>query len=469
MDRRVQVLLVDDEENVLVATELALKLNGIKEIRSINDSREVIPHLENNPPEVVILDLFMPHISGVELLSVIKMQYPGLPVIVMTAVNEVEQAVECMKAGAFDFLQKPVDSPRLLSSVNKALEFQAMQQEVESLRDCLLNVNLKNPDIFSEIITQHHTMLSIFKYAEMVAVSAFPVLVTGESGVGKELLVSAIHRLSGCTGNFVAVNLAGLDDTMFSDTMFGHRKGAFTGAEQEREGLVSRADNGTLVLDEIGDLGEASQIKLLRLIQEREYYQVGSDLVKKCNARIVCASNRNLKKLVFEGKFRNDLYYRLNAHHLRLPPLRERVEDIPLLFEYFLSKASEAFSKKRPAVPKELITLLTTYHFPGNVRELQSMTYDAVARHENGMLSMRTFQEVMQEDRDDSEIVSAESRREGKCSYCVWNRFPTLKEVEHFYMDEAMTISQGNQGIAAFMLGLSRQALNARLMVRKKK
>lgn len=323
---------------------------------------------------------------------------------------------------------------------------------------------------FSDILTRSPKMRSIFQYLEVVARSSQPVLVTGESGTGKELIARAIHRLNGCSGELVSVNLAGLDDTTFSDTLFGHKRGAFTGAEQLREGLVVKAAGGLLFLDEIGDMGELSQIKLLRLIQEREFYPVGSDTPRRCDARIVCASNKDIKKMVAAGNFRNDLYYRLNVHHVSLPPLRERKEDIPLLLEHFIRHSAENLGLTPPTYPRELPELLSTYHFPGNIRELQGMVSDAVARHRSRILPLEPFRTVIAGDRvrnhpPSMPAVDNESRRE--MLQAVWGHFPTLHEAEEFLIETALDVAKGNQGIAATMLGLKRQTLNMRLKAKK--
>ncbi|MDH3567306.1 MAG: sigma 54-interacting transcriptional regulator, partial [Desulfobacteraceae bacterium] len=252
----------------------------------------------------------------------------------------------------------------------------------------MVKIALENPQAFSEIITHNQRMLLVFKYVESIAPSSQPILITGETGVGKELIARSIHTLSKLKGRFVAVNVAGLDDNVFSDTLFGHIKGAFTGAEQDRRGLIERAVGGTLFLDEIGDLNPVSQIKLLRLLQEGEYLPLGQDEAEQTNVRIVASTNENLWSLQRKDKFRKDLNFRLRTHHIHMPHLRERMDDIPLLVRHFLEKSADALKKKVPTPPKELYELLATYSFPGNVRELESMIHDAVSIHSAKILSL---------------------------------------------------------------------------------
>ncbi|MCK5057521.1 MAG: sigma-54-dependent Fis family transcriptional regulator, partial [Candidatus Aminicenantes bacterium] len=328
--------------------------------------------------------------------------------------------------------------------------------------------DLKRESAFSHIVTNNKKMHAIFKYIEVISNSPFPVLITGETGVGKELVAKAIY-LSG-TGykNFTAVNVAGLDDTMFSDTLFGHKKGAFTGADSFRDGLISQASGGILFLDEIGDLNQQSQVKLLRLLQEKEYYQLGSDLPKKTDARIIVATNRNISSLLKEEKIRKDLYFRLSAHHIHIPALRERADDIPFLVEHFLEKAANALKKKKPTPPPELVTLLSTYDFPGNIRELETLIYDAVSRHESGVLSLETFKNIMKMERERSGQNLSDSTSGARTFDKLLKDLPTLKQAERFLIERALERAKGNQGIAASILGITRQALNKRL-IRKKK
>ncbi|NIO86619.1 MAG: AAA domain-containing protein, partial [Candidatus Aminicenantes bacterium] len=254
---------------------------------------------------------------------------------------------------------------------------------------------VNHPEAFKEIITNDAKMKSIFQYIEVISSSPEPVLITGETGVGKELIAKVIHELSNRNGDFVAVNVAGVDDNIFSDTLFGHEKGAFTDAVRARAGMIQTASGGTLFLDEIGDLSIASQVKLLRLLQENEYFPLGSDIAKYTDARVILATNSNLKFLSKSGRFRKDLYHRICVHRVHVPPLRERLDDIPLLVEHFLHEAAETLKKKKPIVPGELFSLLETYRFPGNIRELRAMVLEAVSSAKSQMLSLKPFKEAI--------------------------------------------------------------------------
>lgn len=464
-----KVVLVDDEPNILLSFSAMLRSSGIENVLTINDSREVIPFLKKHSVELVILDLAMPFLPGEDLLVEISQDFPDVPVIVMTATNEIEKAVECMRSGAVDYLVKPVEKNRIISSVKRVLENRLLKKEVYKLKHHMLSDELENPGAFDHIITANNKMFSIFKYIEAIAGSSQPVVITGETGAGKELVARAIHLCAHSGGEFVAVNVAGLDDAMFSDTLFGHRKGAFTDASSSREGLIARAENGTLFLDEIGDLNAQSQVKLLRLIQECEYYTLGSDVPEKTNARLIAATNRNLEELMTKNTFRRDLFYRLCAHTIHVPPLRGRKEDIPLLLDYFLNKASETLEKEVPEPPHHLSTLLEAHDFPGNIRELEAMVYDAVSRHQTGPLSIESFRRIMGNGTSDEEHLTAEQTGQFSPDALerIFGRFPTLKQMETILTREALKRSEGNQGIAASLLGLTRQALNKRLSRKK--
>jgi DNA-binding NtrC family response regulator len=457
------VLLVDDEEPILASSSTLLRSHGFQNVKTLQDSRGLLPALQKCSCGVVVLDLFMPHLSGQELLPLLCRDFPEIPVLVMTAADEVQLAVECMRAGAYDYLVKPVENARFVGVVRRALENFSMQEQIGRLKEKLFNQRLDHAEAFGEIVTASPKMLNIFRYIEAVASLRQPVLITGETGTGKELIARAIHRLSGLQGAFVPINVAGLDDHFFADTLFGHKKGAFTGADGHRAGLITQAAGGTLFLDEIGDLKEASQVKLLRLLQEREYHPLGSDLVKKSDARIVVATHQSLREQVQAGTFRKDLFYRLCAHHIQVPPLRQRQEDIPLLLNHFLAKAAADMNCPSPPFPPQLLTLLAGYSFPGNVRELEGMVFDALARQRAGMLSLASFRAATGQKEDPPVLSELPDRSEVGSLYQMFGRFPTLKEMDRFLIGAAMSLAQDNQGMAAALLGISRQALNQRL------
>jgi DNA-binding NtrC family response regulator len=371
-----------------------------------------------------------------------------------------------MKEGAFDYLVKPVNDTRLVSSIKRGLEITEIRNENEMLKQSLLREKLEHPEAFSEIITHCSTIESIFKYIEAIAKTNLPVLVTGETGAGKELFAKAIHLASGRKGELVSVNVAGVDDNFFSDTLFGHKKGAFTGADIDRKGLIEKADDGTLFLDEIGDLSIESQVKLLRLLQDGHYYPLGSDIAKLSDARIIVATHRDIKSMQSNSTFRQDLYYRLKSHHIVIPPLRERKIDLPYLIDHLITKASAELGKKRPSVPKEMYTLLSNYPFPGNVRELEGMIFDAISLHTSGILSLESIRQKIndynQERSTNSSIPNDVNQHRDDLIYFP-GRFPTLRETDDAVIYEALKRADGNQTIAAELLGISRRALNNRL------
>ncbi len=466
LNPRRPIMIVDDEEPILLAVDTTLRMVGMNNIITCGDSRRVIDLLAERPIELMLLDLNMPHIHGERLLDAVNRDYPDVPVIIVTGAVDVETAVRCIKAGAFDYVVKPVEEDRLLNAVNRAISFQELKRENLALKQHILADTLEKPEAFGDIVTNNKKMLLIFQYIESIARTSQPVLIRGETGVGKELIARTLHSLSGLPGNFVAVNAAGLDDNVFSDTLFGHVKGAYTGANRSRDGLIEQAAGGTLFLDEIGDLNHASQVKLLRLLQEGEYFPLGRDKPRKSDARIVAATNRNLSRLLDTGEFRKDLNYRLRTHRIYIPPLRERLDDIPLLVDHFLEGAARDLDRRKPTAPPELVTLLKTYAFPGNIRELQSMIIDAVSRHKSGVLPLQTFRNHI-----GNSATSAPERNEHTAIASTESppivfpgpQLPTIKQATDLLVHEAMQRANGNQSIAAGMLGISQQALSKRL------
>ncbi len=454
------ILLVDDEESELDAYSLLLTSMGIRNVVTQSDSRKVSATLAAMQSPVLFLDLNMPHMTGQDVLRELKISHPQVPVIIITANSEIETAVECLRLGAHDYLVKPIDLKMFSSALRNALEISLLRKEVMSLKGISFAIDTRRHQAFDRIITHSPGMLSIFQYIESIATSGMPVLILGETGSGKELIAEAIHEISGLAGKYVAIDVSGLDDTLFSDTLFGHAKGAYTGADTARPGLIEKAAGGTIFLDEIGDLSEMSQVKLLRLLQENIYYPLGSDQPKHCQARIVTAANKDLTMLAGrDGEFRMDLYYRLSTHLIRLPPLRERREDIPSLVAFLATEAATAMHKPTPVISDRAMNLLLNHPFWGNIRELKTYIVDAVARCDSGkieedLISSRLVSQIS---------VAPETVSPPSSLASLFGRFPSLDELMEYAIEEALATADNNQSQAARLLGISRQALNKRL------
>ncbi len=459
------ILIVDDEEDILASYSMALKQSGLTNLILCHESACVLQIIENEAISIILLDLIMPDIDGISLLKIIQEKYPQIPVIVITGTDDVSLAVECMQLGAHDFIVKPVDSLRLYSSVKRALDIYYLETEVKRLKGTVLSQELNHPKTFSHIVTSAPSMFAIFKYIEAISDSLKPVLITGESGVGKDLIAKAIHCLSHRDGEYVSVNVGGLDDTAFSDSLFGHKKGAFTGAHSHRQGLVQKAQNGTLFLDEIGELENGSQVKLLQLLQNNEYYPLGSDIIKKSSVKTIAATNQDLESLIKKGAFRNDLYYRLNIHRIHIPPLRERVNDIPLLVSHFIKKASKELKRPEPEISAHLISMLKKYRFSGNIRELESIIYNAVSLSLNGEFDECILHSIT----DNEALINCNPSEDGlesknMPSFITYSGdIPTLHEAEEFFIGEALKKVGGNQTLASKILGISQSTLSRRL------
>ncbi len=463
-ERNGAILVLDDDTGVLKRLERLLRFNGYEDIILCEHASQVWKVLESRKVLVMILDLLMPDVDGYQVLEEMNSRKPEVPVIVATAVDDLDIVVRCMKAGAFDYVPKSAETTRLIASIRHAEQIGRLLDDNKALKDSLLGQQRPVPDYYGSIITGNSGMIAIFRYIDAIACSEKPILITGESGTGKELFATAVHAASGRKGSLVSVNIAGLDDTMFSDTLFGHKKGSYTGAESDRAGLIEKAAGGTLFLDEIGDLSAQSQVKLLRLIEQKLYYPLGSDLTRSSDSLIVAATHRNLQADADSGRFRLDLFYRLETHHIRIPPLRDRPDDIPLLVEHFAETAALKFAKKKPSIPEELYDLLLAWDFPGNIRELESMVYDAVGRADGRILSLDSFKARIFKNGTPKAGNPASSPNSGTGSlFLTRSVLPTLKEVNDELIREALKRAGGNQGIAAGFLGISRTALNRRI------
>jgi DNA-binding NtrC family response regulator len=455
------IIVVDDEDYALVAVKTALLSFKYQNVITCGTAEELWQTIEKQGASLVLLDLIMPHVSGEEILKKIKEDYPDIQVIMTTGVDDLETAVRCMRNGAFDYLVKPIERDQLRISVRKAFEFQELERCNEALSVSLLNNELHIPEAFTPIKTTDSSMSAIFRYIEAVSPSSHTILITGETGTGKELVAQAIHTASKRSGEFIPVNVAGLDDSVLADTLFGHEKGAFTGAQSLRKGLVERAGNGTLFLDEIGDLSIPSQIKLLRLLQENEYLPLGTDRAKRSSCRIIAATSRPVLDLKDNDNFRNDLFYRLKTHHIHIPALRDRKGDIPVLVQLFLEDAAKELGKNTPTPPKEIYGLLSTWHFPGNVRELRAIIYDAVANHTGKVMSLSSIKAALgmnTPNTNNNEVTSQQNLKMG-----FPDPLPTFKEAEALLLDEALKRAKGNRALAANLLGVTRSAITQRL------
>jgi DNA-binding NtrC family response regulator len=461
-------VVIDDEPSILLAVDTALRMSGWDHVITCADSRKALDILQGEGASVVLLDLNMPHLNGQALMPRILEAFPDLPIIIITGTIDVETAVKSMKAGAFDYIVKPVEESRLVTAIHQALRFDELHQENLALKQHLLDGGLKHPEAFEAIVTNSPKMIALFHYMESIAPTAQPVLIRGDTGVGKELAARAIHRLSGRRGKFVPVNVAGLDDNVFSDTLFGHVKGAFTGADSPRKGLIEQSAGGTLFLDEIGDLNHGAQVKLLRLLQEHEYMPLGSDATHQSDARVIASTHADLWALKQQQKFRNDLHYRLRTHRVLIPPLRERKEDLPLLCDHFLNQAAEALGKSKPDLTRDLPKLLENYDYPGNIRELQAMIFDAMAQHRSGSLGLGTFRTHMQRTHAAQPAAPDQtSLSSGAVSF--GEPLPTIKQATRMLIEEALERSGNNQSLAANLLGITQQALSKRLRNWKKR
>ncbi len=460
-----RVLIVDDEPAWLDSLSLSLeRIAGITNVDTCSDSRKVEKILAQGETGLVILDLTMPYMSGQTLLEYISENYPMIKVVVITGLNQLETAVECMKLGAYDYFVKTEGEQRLSMGILSAIQMIELQMENAEMSSRLMEDRLINPSAFSGIQSRSKQMRSIFQYMESVAQTSQPILITGESGVGKEIAAKAIHSLTGKQSEMISVNVAGLDDHMFSDTLFGHIKGAYTGAAGPRSGLLEKANGSTLFLDEIGDMNSSSQVKLLRVLNNGEYFPLGSDIPQFSNAKIVVATNQNLQEKISQGLFRKDLYYRLQTHRVHIPPLRERKEDIPLLLDHFIEEAAKDLQRNMPRVSPDVIPFLQDYSFPGNIRELRSMVYDAVAKCCGSVLKIQSFTKGPDLKATEKSAPSlSETVSDSENLFRGISHLPTLDETVKMLLNEALNRTGKNQSSAAKILGLSQSALNKRL------
>jgi DNA-binding NtrC family response regulator len=440
-----RILVVEDEEKLRRVIELQLKAVGfeVDQSGSAEGGLKLADHAD-----LIITDLRLPGMTGLDLLAQIRRQNSRTPVIVMTAFGTVENAVEAMKAGAVDFLPKPFSLDHLMAVVTKALEVRALRDENQKLRE-ELGVRYE----FDNLVGRSAAMQEVFATVNRVAPTRATVLLAGESGVGKDMIARAIHHHSPRAERpFVKINCTAIPENLMESELFGYEKGAFTGANTTKPGKFEQADTGTVFLDEIGDVPPSIQVKLLRILQEREFERLGSNKTRHIDVRVLAATNVDLRAALEQGTFREDLYYRLNVLPIDIPPLRERKEDIPFLAEHFVKKISKDVGGRIESISEAAIQKLMQYHWPGNVRELENVIERSMVLSQGPVLEPEDIKTDLAPRRAPA-TVDAQFLPDGM----------TLEQFEQSIIREALNRANGNKSQAARLLGLTRNALRYRL------
>ena len=443
------ILVIDDEPAQVQILSGFLKKKGF-EIQKANSGAEAIKIIENFPIDLVITDFKMPDMDGMQVLKNTKKINPDIDVILMTAFGSVENVIEAMKAGASDYLTKPVDLDQLELIINRAVERKYLVSENRFLRE-----QLAEKFKFEQIISVSEAMEEALNIAGRAAPSKSTVLITGESGTGKELFARAIHFASPRKNDpFVAVNCAALAENLLESELFGHEKGAFTGADRLRKGRFELANNGTLFIDEVGEIPLSTQVKLLRVLQEHAFERVGGVESIKTNVRIIAATNRNLEEMIETGRFREDLFYRLHVVRINIPPLHKRKTDIPLMVDYFLKKYADENAKDVTSISKEAMDQLMKYDFPGNVRELENVIEQAVVLTRGDVITTRDLPSTVRG-------VRAESSRRDPTEEGTF--VERVEAFERMLINQALEEAEGVQTRAAKNLGITERHLRYKL------
>ncbi|MCK9364304.1 MAG: sigma-54 dependent transcriptional regulator [Syntrophales bacterium] len=447
MKDKPMILIVDDEASHRMMLRAVLREDGYA-VTEASDGTEAVAAVAKEAFDVILLDIRMTAMDGIEALAEIRKISPHVPVLIMTAYASVKTAVEALKAGAFDYLMKPLDIDELKILIGKALEHYHLREE-----NIMLKERLGDRFDFSRIIARSAKMRGLVDTLSLVAPSDATVLIMGESGTGKEVVANAIHHNSLRAGQaFIKVSCAALPETLLESELFGHEKGAFTGAMARREGRFQLADDGTIFLDEIGEMSTAVQTKLLRVLQEKEFQPLGSNRTVKVDIRVIAATNRELEAEVKSGRFREDLYYRLNVVPIMLPPLRERKEDIPPLAEHFLSLYCSKSGKALKGIAGKAMDLLVRYDWPGNIRELENCIERAVIMAREAAIIPADFPLVIQ----------MLSPAEGKEFLDISSGF-SISEMEKALIIKTLADMGGNRTRAAKSLGINRRTLQNKL------
>jgi two-component system response regulator HydG len=446
-----KILIVDDDHGHLTTLKTITKSWGYT-VETANDGVAAVDMVKSGPVDLILMDVRMTNMSGIEALGLIKDYNPSIPVIIMTAYSSVESAVEALKSGAYDYLIKPLDFEVLKLTIERASEHAGLKEENRALKE-----RLRSDYDIANIIGRSQPMKKLFDTMSMVAPSEATVLITGESGTGKELIARSLHFNSPRKEKpLVVVNCASIAETLLESELFGHEKGAFTGADKRREGRFMQANNGTIFLDEIGEMSPTMQAKLLRVLQEKEVQRVGSDETIKVDVRIVAATNRNLEADVAKGRFREDLFYRLNVMNLNVPPLKERQEDIPLLAQHFLEKFADKNRKTVKGFVPLAMDMLLNYDWPGNVRELENAIERAVILLTGEYITEKQLPLNITKKYPDlltSPIAAAP----------VMDGTRSMEEIEKEAILATLKVSGGNKSETARRLGITRKTLHNKL------
>ena len=447
MDEKPKILVVDDEDSHRIMLRAVLSEDGYA-VTEAADGTDAIMAVEKEAFDVILLDIRMTTMDGIEALTEIRKMSPLVPVLIMTAYASVKTAVEALKAGAFDYLTKPLDIEELKILIEKTLEHYHLRAE-----NLVLKERLGDRFDFTRIIGRSPKMKSLLDTLDMVAPSDATVLIMGESGTGKEVVANAIHHNSPRAGQpFIKVSCASLPETLLESELFGHKKGAFTGAVYRREGRFQLAHRGTIFLDEVGEMSRATQMKLLRALQEKEFEPVGSAQTIKVDIRVIAATNKDLEKDVKDGRFREDLYYRLNVVPIVLPPLRERKEDISPLTDHFLALYGEKNRKSLKGLSGKALDLLVRYDWPGNIRELENCIERAVIMAREEVIVPADFPPQIQ----------MLSREEGTNGFNIPSGI-SLEEMERALIVKTLAETDGNRTRASEILGINRRTLQNKL------
>jgi len=447
-----RVLIIDDDHAVLNYFMLLLVQAERFEVDALADSAKAFEVIDAGQFDLILLDMDMPGVTGKDVLQYVRENHPEIEVVIITGVEDVELAVVSMKMGAYDYLCKPVDDNRLLLTLDRALERSRLRGEIHKLRGQMSLEGLKYKEELRAIVTQDHKFLRTLQKVEQIALSDNNVLIWGESGTGKELVARAIHRIGKRRDKpFVAVNAGVFAAELFASEFFGHDKGAFTGAVDEKQGLFEMADGGVLFLDEIGELALPVQSKLLRVLQDGEFFRLGSTKERGADVRIIASTNKNLDVEIEHGRFRKDLYYRLNISSIYLSPLRERKGDVELLASRFLEKYNKLNDKNVAGIAEDVMALLEAYDYPGNVRELENIIAGAVVLESGSVLTRGNLPPY---------LVKAVMHPEGAPSA---SGRKTLAEIEAEHIRRTLERTGGNRTAAAQLLGISRVGLLAKL------